>query len=399
MSETFEKNMKNILHQVFDKKGSALLIAMALIAMLTGVAIMSVDRSNVDMELSYNQLHEEQSFYAAEAGAARALVELNKNFSWRGPIIDAQLDGRKYAVIVLDSLWNPALMDTVLIKATANYSGTAVNLENWVAPSYFKPFKYAAFGADSMIMKNSACTDSYNSDSGSYAATQTIDDGDIGSNGYIKLTNIATVNGDAQTSTTGGITLDNSASVGGDTTSTAPVNDMGYITDSAYTFAQTNSLAPGGFSGTYTYDPATKALTLAKNDTLKLSSGVYYLSTVNMGEQSSIQIQPGAKVQIYTTGNMTFSQNTSINPGGVPSNVQIFSKGTSLTLGQYVEFRAIFWGANTNITVSQNTSVYGSLTGKSVSIANSACVHFDRSLLKFVTKKIESMEMVAWRQN
>ncbi len=392
--------MKNILHQVFDKKGSALLIAMALIAMLTGVAIMSVDRSNVDMELSYNQLHEEQSFYAAEAGAARALVELNKNFSWRGPILDAQLDGRKYAVIVLDSLWNPALKDTILIKATANYSNAVVNLENWVAPDYFRPFEWAAFGSDSIIMRNTGCTDSYNSDSGTYASTVTNDEGNVGSNGYIKLANTATINGDAQTSLPGGITTDNSSKVNGETSTTAPERPMGFVTDAEYASAKTNSNAPAGFSGKYLYDPTTNALTLNnKYDTLVLTSGVYYFSSVTLGEQSAIKLAPGAEVTIYMTGNMTLNQGASVNPGGKPNDFLIYSKGTALNINQGTEFRAAFWGPNANIKVEQNTNVYGALTGKSVRVVNSACIHFDRSLLKYVRKEIERMAMVAWRQN
>ncbi|MGH8014853.1 MAG: hypothetical protein ACREBV_01530, partial [Candidatus Zixiibacteriota bacterium] len=62
--------MKTITYQIRNTKGSAILIVMALIAMLTAIAIMSIDRSNTDMEVSFNQLHEEQAFYNAEAGLA-----------------------------------------------------------------------------------------------------------------------------------------------------------------------------------------------------------------------------------------------------------------------------------------------------------------------------------------
>ena len=392
-------NMKKNLIQLFDKKGSALIIAMALIAMLTGVAIMSVDRSNVDMEMSYNQLHEEQSFYAAEAGAARALVELNKDFSWRGPIVNAQLDGRKYAVIVLDSLWNPALKDTILIKSTANYSNAVVNLENWVTPEYFRPFEWAAFGSDSVVMRNTGCTDSYNSDSGTYASTVISDGGNVGSNGYITLANTATINGDAQTSLPGGITTDNSSLVDGETNTSVPEQEMGFVTDAEYAEAKTNSNAPAGFSGGYSYNAATNALSLNTDDTLVLTSGVYYFSSVTLGQQSAIKLAPGAEVTIYMTGNMSLGQGSAINPAGSPADFLIYSKGTQLNINQGTEFRAAFWGPNTNIKIEQNTEVYGALSGKSVRIVNSACIHFDRSLLLYVRDEIESMQMVAWRQN
>ncbi|MEE8149204.1 MAG: hypothetical protein V3T75_02010, partial [candidate division Zixibacteria bacterium] len=103
--------MKKILS---NQKGTAILIALALIAMLTAVSIMSVDRSTTYIELSYNQLHEDQSFYGAESGIARAMVEINRDFSWRGPIVGEQLGGSKYTVIVLDSTWDSTLADTVI---------------------------------------------------------------------------------------------------------------------------------------------------------------------------------------------------------------------------------------------------------------------------------------------
>lgn len=391
--------MQNSFSGISNNRGSAILIVMALMAMLTAVAIMSIDRSNTNMELAGNQVSEEQAFYAAESGAERALVQLNANFDWRGPILDAQIDGRKYAVIVLDSAWNPALMDTILIKSTASHSSAVVNLESWVAPDYFRPFEWAAFGADSVIMRNTGCTDSYNSDSGTYASTVETEFGNVGSNGSIKLSNTANVNGDAETSKPGGITTDNSSYVNGDTSSTVPAQQMDFVTDAEYTWAKTTSLAPTGFSGKYSYNSATNALTLNnKYDTLVLSSGVYYFSSISLGEQSSIKLAPGAEVTIYMTGNMTLNQGASINPGGIPSDFFIYSKGTQLNINQGTEFRAAFWGPNANIKVEQNTSVYGALSGKSVRIVNSACIHYDRSLLRYTRDEIERMKMVAWRQ-
>ena len=385
--------------KILQSQGSAILIVLALIAMLTALAIMSVDRSNTDVELSYNQLHEEQAFYTAEAGVTNALVKLNADFNWRGPLADKKLGTGNYAVVLLDSNWKPALKDTVIVRSTANQSGTAVNVEAWVAPDYFKPFEWAAFGSDSVIMRNTSCTDSYNSDSGTYQTTVTNEDGNVGSNGYIHLSNTATINGDAQTSVPGGITTDNSATVGGDTSSVAPPHEMDLVSDTEYAWAKTNSNAPAGFSGNYSYNSTTKALSLSnKYDTLVLTSGVYYFSSVTLGEQSAIKLAPGANVTIYMTGNMSLNQGASINPSGSPIDFLIYSKGTQLNINQGSEFRAAFWGPYANIKVEQNTEVYGSLTGKSVQIVNSACVHFDRSLLKFVRKEIERMAMVAWRQ-
>lgn len=384
--------------KISQSKGSAVLIVLALLGMLTALAVMSVDRANTDVELSYNQMHEEQAFYTAEAGIVRGLIELNRDYDWRGPLVDEQLGIGNYAVILLDTAWNPALMDTVIIRAAARCTGSAANVEAWVAPDYFKPFKYAAFGADSLVMRNSSCTDSYNSDSGAYSTTQLNDYGNIGSNGYIRMANTATANGDAFTSLEGGISNDNTSKVVGDTTTHSPTTDVTLLPDAEYDWAKANSSAPSGFTGKCIYNPANYSLTLNNYDTLILTSGVYYFSSVSLGQQSAIKLQPGAEITVYMTGNMSLGQGSAVNPRGQPSDFLIYSKGTQLNINQGTEFRAAFWGPNANIKVEQNTTVYGSLAGKSVRVVNSACIHFDRSLLKHVRKEIERMKVVAWRQ-
>ncbi|MCH9025134.1 MAG: hypothetical protein IH931_07350 [candidate division Zixibacteria bacterium] len=389
--------MKKIIKVIVCERGTAILIVLALIAMLVAVGIMSVDRSTTDIELSYNQLHEDQSFYGAEAGIARAMVELNRNFSWRGPIVGEQLGGIKYAVIVLDSTWDSTLADTVIIRSTANREGAAVNLEVWIAPYYFQPFIYAAYGADSITMKNSTCIDSYNSDSGSYDSTVLLEGGDIGTNGYINLSQSTDVFGNA-TTTGGTITVDGTAIVHGDTSSSGDPMDFTLVDASDYAWAETNSLAPSGFTGSYFYDPTTDALTFNNYDTLVLSDGVYYFSSIDLAQNASLQIAPGANVEIYMTGDLAIGQYSDINSGGSAADVTIYSQGSTLSLGQHTELVAAFYGPNTNIFVDNNTNIYGSMIGASVNISNSACVHFDRSLLKLIQTEITRMDIVAWRQ-
>ena len=133
-------------------------------------------------------------------------------------------------------------------------------------------------------------------------------------------------------------------------------------------------------------------------DTLYLTSGVYLFSSITLNQQTSLNAGPGAKVTIYLTGNITLAQGGSINSGGQPQDFLIYSQGSQLSIQQHSEFRAGFWGPNADITIEQNTDVYGSLVGSSVEILNTACIHFDRSLLKVKRNSIEEMVIVAWRE-
>lgn len=388
---------------MFDKlshtKGSALLIVMTLMVLLTMIAIMSADRATLDIDLSYNQLHSEMAFYAADAGIKHAVTILNDSVTWRTGFVNEDIGGALYSVAVVDSVTQPALFDTVILQATATASGAVANIEARVVPIIVRPFQFAAFGDDSVIMKNTACTDSYNSDSGSYAATQLNAGGSIGTNGTIDLSNSVDVYGDVATSLEGGITIDGSALVYGDTTSMAPQQDMAIVPDSEFVWAENNNSAPAGLSGSYLYDPVTHALNLNNvYDTMVLASGVYYFSTISLGQYASLQVAPGAEVTIYMTDNLTVGQDASVNPDGSTSSLLIYSKGTELNLGQHTEFHGGFWGPNAVIDVEQNTDVYGSLVGSSVTIANSACVHFDRSLSKVTRDSVTGVQVIAWRE-
>ncbi|MEE8404613.1 MAG: pilus assembly PilX N-terminal domain-containing protein [candidate division Zixibacteria bacterium] len=396
-----------------SEKGTAILIVMALIAMLTSVAIMSVNRSTTDIDLSYNQLQEDKAFYIAEAGLHRAMTELNANSSWRNGYYKQVLNGGYYNISFVDSLTDSTLIDTLIISAQGYFDKSISNLEAWVVPEYYRPFQYAAYGDDSVLLDNNVCTDSYNSDSGTYAATQINQGGDLGSNGQIELTNSATVNGNIQTSDTGNINIEWPSVLNGDSTSTAPVINFSQVSDDDFAWAETVNNAPAGFSGGYTYDPSSGKLSLSARDTLVLASGVYYFSDIELRNSANIQLAPGAEVTIYMTGDLTLAQSSSMNAwreidpitnnkitfNGNPKDFVVYSKGDNFTLGNLTRFSGAFLSVTADIVLEQNVDAYGSFVGKSVTVANSSCVHFDRDLLKYTTKKVKAMHLIAWKQN
>ena len=128
-----------------NQKGSAILIVIALIGMLTGVGIMSVDRATTDIDLAFNQLQGDRAFYIAEAGLQRAIAELRKDDSWRDGFYRQVLDDGYYTTSIIDSTINPALGDTLVIQSLGYFTKAIVNLELWVTPEILNPFAYALF--------------------------------------------------------------------------------------------------------------------------------------------------------------------------------------------------------------------------------------------------------------
>ena len=386
------KSVKN------NDRGSALLIALALILMLSGVAMMATDRATTDIDLSYNQIHNEQAFYIAEAGLTRAVKELDDRVLWRAGFDREPFGGGVFSVRITDSSTVAGLDDTMIVVSNGERDAAKAMLEALVVPLYLYPFDYAAFGDTAMTFAQSSCTDSYNSDSGSYAATQDTLGGDIGSNGTVSIEGGSTIGGSASASEDGSIDISGTSTVLGDTNSTLPETPLPPIPDSSFTNAESGNLAPLGFTGTYTYDPLTNDLLIQRDDTLSLSSGVYYFNNITMERSAHLEIDPGATVEIYVNGNLEFGRYSSVNAGGIPSDFTILSRGDNITIAQDSEFRGLIYAPDATAIIKQNDLFYGSLVAGSIVMSQGTCIHYDRSLMGSVRLEIGKVDVVAWRE-
>jgi len=392
-----------MFRKILQSKGSAILIVLALIALLTSFALMSVDRSNTDVELSFNQMHEEQAFYVADAGLELAVLELKKDFSWRAGFNDKKLGNGIFDVVVVDSVVNPALVDTVILRSTANVSGSNVNLEAWMVPARYRPFQFALF-SDFWLRITGGCTDSYNSDSGSFADTRSDSGASVGTNGNLLLRDSAVVGGDVFVGNTGTYDIDSSVTILGDLITDKPPQDMPIVPASEFADAKANNAAPAGFSGSgYTY--SRDNLTILTNDTLVLSSGVYYFNDVTIKSNGALKVAPGASVTIYMNQHIAIENYGSMNPGGKPSDFIIYASPASrLRIDDFAEFRGAYWGPGATFRMRNSSNVYGSINIERETIdlvdPNAPCFHYDRALADYMMKSIlKGFEKIAWRQN
>jgi len=374
-----------------------MLVALALMLLVAAVGIITVDTANTDIELSYNQLHEDQAFYVAEAGARQALSTMNATMSWRTGYAGRGFGKGAYTVNVVDSISDSALCDTVIIRATGEVDGSRSTVELTVLPKYVYPFQYAMFADAGIALDRNTCTDSYDSDSGSYAATVLDSLGDVGSNGTVTSAKDVNFGGGIQVATPGGIKLGPANTLNGDTTSTADSVSLDIIPPEEYVWARNNSIATTGMSGSgFTYDDVTKTLVAGSYSNVVLSSGVYYFSNITLGQESTLSLAPDARVTIYVTDTVHLMQNSTMNDGGIPSSMMIYSSGSQLQFDQGNTFNGTFYGPNAHIQYDQTTQVFGSLVGNSIKLDQGACFHYDRSLGKIKRSANAGYEVLAW---
>jgi hypothetical protein len=376
-----------------NRRGSALLVVLALILLASAVAIVTFDAANTEIELSYNQIHEEQAFYVAESGAIRAFSTLNTDSAWRSGYADVSFSEGVYTVTLRDSVSDPSLFDTVIVRSSAVVDRCRSTVELTLVPDLFNPFDYAMFAENFVDIKNAFVTDSYNSDSGTYAATHLYEGGDVGSNNSISVNNMAVIGGYVSTATAGGLTINVGATVTGTTSDTAPEQDLPTIPDEEFDWAESVSAAKTGISGSYSYNPSTMAL--QSSGELTLSSGVYYFSSITLMNAASLKVAPGAEVTIYVSGNIEIKNSAEINVGGNPGDVMIYSQG-DLYLKNSGDIAALFYNPAGTADLRNTGEFTGSIVAYDIVCHNSANFHYDRSLAKIQRKGRDNYDMVAW---
>lgn len=383
------------------QQGSALIIVLGLMMLMWLIGVMAVDNAENETNMTFNQINADQASYIAEAGARTALAELDNDPSWRTGFAAVAFGGGQYWVTVTDNTIDSTLGDTVVIRAVGDAQGAKANVEAWTVTGGIPIFKYAMFAKDNINMDRGTCTDSYNSDSGTYAATMLIDDGDIGSNGSITMGRDGVIGGSVSTATPGSINYNGpNITVTGDTTSTADSVVLDAVPATEYTWAEGASVASSGISGSgYTYDAGTKSLNLGSWANVELGNGVYYFSEITAGQSAAVSIAPGASVTIYVAGDIVLGQNSSFNLGGQPQDLIVFSDGSQLQFDQGNTFVGGFYGPNAHIQYDQTTQVYGSLVANTIQMDRDACFHYDRNLSSYTHGGGGGLTVVAWRVN
>lgn len=385
-----------------SQRGSAILISLALIVMLSMIGILSLNRANTDVDLAFNQVRKDQAFYAAEAGIQRAIAELASDVNWRKGFAQESVGEASYWVAIYDSASGYTSGDTVVVQSTGVVGGSERGrsvLEAWMLPSFDTPFKYAVFGDSSVELDKNSCTDSYNSDTGDYASTRDTLGGDVASNGKINLSGGSVVGGNASTALAGGITLTGGSDVVGSMNTSMPKQTLDTLSDAEYALARVKSGAPAGLSGSgYAYDPVTCNLTAGASSTITLQGGVYFFNNLTLGKYSKFQIAPGASVVIYLTGNFQANQYSEVNASGDPGDALFYSKGASFLVAQGSEFHGAIYAPKTSFVLNQNNTFYGAVVSKNADVDQGACAHYDRSLSKIKRPSLTGYEMIAWRE-
>lgn len=200
--------MHRILH---NDRGSAILVALALVVMLSGIGILAMNRAQTDSNLSFNQVHYDQAFWLADAGAQRAIAQIKDSVEWRTGYASQSLGNGEYSVSVTDSSSDTSLAERVRIIALGQQGEAAGGVEVIMGPESYHPlYDHAIYAGNYIEYDSTVDTQTY---------THTMEFGGSGLDGD-------DINGDihhnGHINTTGNASIDGTADAGGNYTGTAP---------------------------------------------------------------------------------------------------------------------------------------------------------------------------------
>lgn len=217
------------------------------------------------------------------------------------------------------------------------------------------------------------------------------------SSGYIQFQPQASLIGSdgvldfaSMTDNSGGTSCDSAAcSVSGNSSSSMSGVTFQYSSSSTDRYISDNStetLAPGeyknvtlgnGSSLTATSSDNTfkiKSLSVNYNAIVTLQAGIYWIETLNLGQNAQLQVASGQKVVIYTR---SFSTNISnqVNSNGDAYQLLVYSEG-NITFGQYSQVKGYFYALG-SASYSTDVSHTGAVNANQVVMQDRAEITYD----------------------
>ena len=423
---------------VHREEGIALPVAMAALAVLSLLAAM-VGASALELSSSSNRDRDsKRALAAAEAGLDVATYRVNKMGPTNGncmtdvptppangecPGLSQDLGNRArytyYVTPVLDSASagncaglplqgdpNGALLVVQrCVTSIGEVNGVKRRAQARVASYQGKPIFPVGgiLGLDGVTVNNTATVD-----------------GQIGSNGQIRLGNSSTVDGvelgPGGTVSSGGTTqlgtvVQRSPADGPFVL--APV-DVGLSADPDHNVNETVT-SPGNVG--VTYDAATRELTLANNASLTLTGGTYNFCRIAIGNGARITVAAGAQVRIFLDspendptcnrpggGTITIGQNATFeNPSGEAENLQLYIFGTS-DGSNVVDFRnsafinGAIYAPQSTVIFKNSATVVGAVAARRVEFQNDVNFTWAESLADLRGRTVPLYYRTAWRE-
>ena len=371
------------------EKGIVLVITLLVMTLLfiIGTAFLSI--SSTETLIAINERKRVQAFQLAEAGAERAIAELDINGAYPGSGGPQNLGLGTYTTTVTNLAPPPGVVNPMQLISTGFVPNGTVPLRATakvqVDIQRGSPFQFALFGLD-LVEFDTVVTgvevDSYDSAQGPYNPATAGAEAHIHSNEDIQLDVNNTVNGNAEA--VGTVTVGAGSTITGSTTEGVP--SINVVTDISYP-ACTNAT---GISppAAFIFDPLDCDLTVLAGATVTFDQGTHSFHKITVESDASLAVT--GPVQIFMTGQFKAYNGAVINTSQIPANLMIFSSydgtdgnGTDALMMApgSGEFYGGIYALNGEVEFNEGGwQIYGAIVAKYIDLEDGARFHYDLAL-------------------
>lgn len=380
--------------QILDlnEKGFVLATSFMMVSVVFALAFAMFARGNNFLIAAERNQNRIVALNMAEAGVNSAIIALENDDTYSGSAYSSlststTTGGYSITVTTPNDNANVRLIQATGYAPSNDNTSRAYEARTVNAYVEFEPqslFNHAIFSNTSIQLSGNAIIDSYNSDDGAYNAGTAGNNGDIGtnstSNSIVSLTGNARVEGDA------------SIGPDGDTSTAISLSGHADITGTEAAAEETTELTPQTTSAS-----SSGALSLSGNTTLTLSAGTYHYSSISI--TGNARITATGAVSIYVDGNISIAGNGFSTSSNKPTNMLIYSSGSSVSFSGNANFYGAMHAPNASVSNSGNGIIYGAVVADSYRQTGNGAIHYDEALQNVTSSEGSEISMLAWKEN
>lgn len=362
------------------EKGIALVITLLVMTLLLMLGTAFLSLSSTETLISINERNRLLAFDLAEAGAERAIAELNVNVAYPGTGAEQALGFGTYTTTVTDLLPLPGAVDRKQVVSIGYVPNSTVPNRAMTQVQFVvergSPFQFGLLGLTLVELEDRVVVDSYDSTQGEYDPATAGPEGHIHSNGNVTLLTNNTVNGNAHA--TGAVTLGAGSSITGTVGEGVATVDVETSITLPPPTSDTDGISPPGAYNTVTHD-----LVVGPGETVTLDPGTYSFDKVTLGVGAKLAMS--GPVLIYMTGKFSAENGAVINTSKIPANLVIVSSMAGEDAVEMKPGAGDFYGGiyahNGEVEFDEGGwQIYGAIVADEIDIQDDARFHYDVAL-------------------
>jgi len=376
---------------------------LAIISILGTTAVVV---TTTDLKIGSNYKTSVQAFYDADAGGQYVIAKIedglaNDTLSLSGSSVTVNyISPTGFSFDTITALTQVGATSDYSFQVTGHSSNANSTIEVVIVRE--STFQYGAFGDEKLDMKSHGAVYSYDSSvTPNPVPADSTGEGDVGSNGEVIVHNGTYIDGDVglgddDAGTEAVYTATGTPTVTGEDADVPRVDPDplgvigGDLADDFVTYSAVNNNADVGIAG--------NTISLNNGDTLTLTAGNYYLTSIELKNGSTLNIDSsGGDVNIYLTGGLDAKNGSSVNVTGDPTDFSLFSNSTDgIDFKHGSAFKGTVYAPYASVVVKNSANVYGMIWANEVDIKNSGELYFDTALKdKWLD---DTVSIVSWRE-